>query len=269
MDIQNTFSNLVNQYVVRATGGAGSTGVNGFIFDILGDEDWDLSADITDHYVEANYQIQDHIALRAPKFTLRGFVGELTDSSNNAPFENAISAVQGVATSGLFSPSFSTQANQTFNKITKAISGVSTVVNQVSNIYQVFTGQSTSATKQQAAYSFFLNIWLDRVECSVETPWGVFHKMFVEQVNVIQKDSSKYVSEFSITFKQIRQVTTVVEPTQSQSSFTTKGLQEIAKSNDALTDKFSAKLGHGIVSGTLSKSNGVAYATSDTIPPQI
>jgi hypothetical protein len=250
VDIQNTFSNLVNQYVVRATGGKNTTGVNGFIFDILGDEDWTLDSEITDHYVEENYAVQDHVALRPPKFTLKGYMGELTNLSNSPLFSAELSTIQGVATSGLFSPSFSTQANQVYNQITQVISGVTTVVNQVSNAYQVFAGQSTTATKQQAAYSFFLNSWLDRMSCSVETPWGVFHNMYIEQVNVLQKDGNRYVSEFSVTFKQIRKVTTVVEPAQSQSSFTTQGLQTQPEFNESIMDKVSPVIGLGITSGS-------------------
>jgi len=48
-----------------------------FLFDIEGTSQITLEADITDHYVEDNTAIQDHIALKPEKITLKGYQGEV------------------------------------------------------------------------------------------------------------------------------------------------------------------------------------------------
>ena len=53
----------------------------GFLFNILGEEVVTLTADATDHYVEDNSAIQDHIALKPITITLHGYIGEV----NNVP----------------------------------------------------------------------------------------------------------------------------------------------------------------------------------------
>jgi len=65
---------LLNKFVVKT---ASSFGISGFVFDIREDENITLKADITDHFVEDNSTIQDHISLKPIKISLRGFVGDL------------------------------------------------------------------------------------------------------------------------------------------------------------------------------------------------
>ena len=46
-----------------------------YLFDTRSDEELNLDSDITDHWVEANYTIQDHIGLKPMQITLSGYVG--------------------------------------------------------------------------------------------------------------------------------------------------------------------------------------------------
>ena len=57
--------------------------INGFLFDIVGKIQHDLDSDSTDHYVEDNTAVQDHIALKPEKITLVYYHGEVSDVSNN------------------------------------------------------------------------------------------------------------------------------------------------------------------------------------------
>ena len=54
--------------------------VSGFLFDVKGRDELTLASNITDHYVENNSAIQDHIALKPITIRLNGFVGELKNS---------------------------------------------------------------------------------------------------------------------------------------------------------------------------------------------
>ena len=47
------------------------------LFDYIQDETSTVSADITDNWVESNYTLQDHIAIKPRIYRLRGCVGEV------------------------------------------------------------------------------------------------------------------------------------------------------------------------------------------------
>lgn len=52
-------------------------GVAGFVFDIEGEETFELRSEISDHYVERNTTIQDQWGRLPERVTLKGYVGEL------------------------------------------------------------------------------------------------------------------------------------------------------------------------------------------------
>ena len=206
MDSLPTLVNtLVNSFIVKPTSTENYIGSKGFVFDILGDEDAMLDSDITDHYVEENYSIQDHIALRPAKFTLSGYIGEMSDIVSNS-FLNILTSIQSLSSIGDYTLPFGAQATQVYNKIAGVTSQAGMVLNQASNAFQFFTGMSTANSKQQSAYNFFQQLWFNRSLCMVETPWAVWPDMAIENIRILQRDQNKFVSEFSVTFKQIRKV---------------------------------------------------------------
>jgi hypothetical protein len=204
----NLVKTTVDKYIVRPMGGRGSTGINGFVFDIVDEESMYLDSEITDHYVENNYAIQDHIARRPERFVLRGFVGELTDIFPNT-FLGVLTGIQSLASIGGFLPEFSAQATQEYAKIAAKAAKVGQVVNQARNIYDMFFSKSTTATKQQNAYKYFYDMWQARTLCSVETPFGLMENMAIESLRAIQHGDTRFVSDFSVTFKMIRTTNTV------------------------------------------------------------
>jgi hypothetical protein len=203
--IADLINNVTNQFIVRPAGSNSYIGSKGFVFDIIGDEESIFDAEITDHFVEKNYSIQDHISLRPPKFTLSGYVGELNDLFQNS-FINALTTVQSLGAIGDYTPSFSLQATQFYQDIAGAASQIGVVLNQATNVYQLITGESNS--RQQASYDYFIGLYMNRTLCTVETPWAVWKNMAIESLRIIQKDDNKFISEFSVTFKQIRVVAT-------------------------------------------------------------
>ena len=206
-DAIDLINNVVNQFIVKPTGSSGFIGTGGFVFDVLGDEDATFDADITDHYIESNYAIQDHIALKPPRFTLSGYIGELKDIFQNS-FLNILTTIQSMSAIGPYDLVFGSQATQVYGELAGIASQIGTIMNQASNAYHVLTGASTTVSKQQEAYSYFVNLYLDRVLCQVETPWATWQNMAIESIRIVQKADNNMVSEFSITFKQIRTVST-------------------------------------------------------------
>ena len=196
-------NNVINQYIVRPTGTVSSQGVSGYVFDVVGDEEMEFDSDITDHFVDDNFAIQDHIARRPERFTLKGYVGELKDTFPYA----GTSILQAVKSLGMiddYQAGWVVQAAEQYAKISGKISRVANVVNQAQSIYEIFSGSDTSASKQQAAFKYFYELWASRMLCDVETPWMTFYGLAIERVRVVQREESRYVSDFAVTFKKIR-----------------------------------------------------------------
>lgn len=207
----NLISNTVNQYIVRPTGGTPTSGINGFVFDIWAEEEITLESEITDHYVEDNYAIQDHIAQKPIRYIAKGYVGELNNLFPNSLL-SILTAVQSLDSVGLFLPAFSAQATQVYAKAAAVGNQIGNVISQAKDIYSILTNSATTATKQQSAYTTFYNFWVNRQLCTVETPYGVLYNMAIERVSPMQPENTKIISEFTVSFKQIRLATTLTTP---------------------------------------------------------
>lgn len=207
----NLINNVANQYIVRPTGTVPTSGINGFVFDFLGEEEITLESDITDHYVEDNYAIQDHIAQKPIKYVAKGYIGELVHLFPNSLL-SILTTVQTLDAIPGFAPVFSAQANQVYNQLSAEGAQVVNVVGQAQSLYSLLSGVSTTANRQQNAYATFVNFWQNRVQCSIETPWGVLYSMYVERITPVQPENSQIITEFTITFKQIRLTTTLTTP---------------------------------------------------------
>lgn len=208
--VQGFISSVVNKYVVRPTGSPNMIGAGGFLFDILAREEVSLDADITDHFVENNYAIQDHIAVRPVSFTLRGYVSELNNVYEQ-PLLGILENAQSLGDVFGLAPNFSAQATQAYAKIANVTAKVNNVINQANNIFDIFSSKSTTANNQQKAFKFFKDLWMNAQLVSVETPYEVFTNMAITRVVAIQNEDTKMFSDFSVTFKQIRIAQTVYE----------------------------------------------------------
>lgn len=210
-NVDNLIANVVNQYIVRPTGGNTTSGINGFVFDIIGDEQMIIDSDITDHFVEDNYAIQDHISLRPVRFSVHGYVAELVDIFPNGLL-GILTKIQSLQSIGGYFPVFAAQATQVYASVANVVAKAGEVVNQAKNIYSLITGASTSSSKQQNAYQTFYQMWLSRQLCSVETPWGILNNMAIESMRPLQKENTNLVTDFEIIFKQINVVSTKFIP---------------------------------------------------------
>jgi len=170
----------------------------GFKFQIVGDEVLNLQSDITDHYAEDNSSIQDHIALRPIRFTVSGFIGELT---NEVP--DALEAVKETAdrlgTLSYYLPSISNTAQRIYNTAIQ----VYQLGQKIKNAGAVSASVKVQ-TKQEKAYQDLEKLWRNRTLFWVATPYGQFSNMAIENISVTQSADSKFISDFSITFKEVK-----------------------------------------------------------------
>ena len=253
-------ANVASSYLVSAN--SAPAGVNGFLFDILDDEEISLDSDITDNWTELNVSIQDHIALKPVKFTLRGFMGELNDIFDTQVNDLLTTPIALLPVSFL-TPTWNAQDNQFYTKQDGINSQAKQAISQITSLATVF-GQLTGAqTRQQSAYNMFFNFWQNRILCTVQTPYGLLTNMAIESVRSLQSGKSQYVSDFSVTFKQINQVGTSVTPTVGNpnpngSATQTSPLQGISSvaPNTSATDPSAAALPQNFPSQIQSGING-------------
>jgi len=201
-------------FIVRPTGISKVIGLSGFVFDVVEDEEVSFESDITDHYVEDNKAIQDHVALRPERFTVRGFVGELSQLFPS-PLLAIVTKVQRLAVLTAYIPTLTNQATQKSTKVANENIQKLTPIENAQNLYDIFSNKNTTATKQQQAFNFFYSMYTSRQFFIVETPYNIFDNTVIESMKIVQGGETNLISDFSITFKKIRVAETQFLPTQN------------------------------------------------------
>lgn len=199
-------------------------GIGGFVFNIVTDDTIELSSQITDHYTENNLSMQDHIALDAPKVTVRGLVGEIESLPPNAEQRSPSIGMADVPDFMAADPSLGKDGTGGTNEMyTSIIKNVSDAYNKIDKIekqknrtinnfalgsiysaYKQKVPRNTNQGKQEYVFRFFFTAWRSKILFTVETPWGIFDKMAIERIHVNQGEASRFMSDFTLSFKQIR-----------------------------------------------------------------
>jgi hypothetical protein len=200
----------VNKYIVTPLN---AFGLGGFVFDIEGETTANLSAEITDHYLEDNSAIQDHIAIRPKKVTLKSYVGELVyreDDSTDTFFQKV---VQKLTTLVAYRPSIARAAQQAIDVFKEGkISDFSLdnitleTVNKTTDYWAFVKNLGPNQSRQQRAYLYFKALMEGKFLVSVQTPFEFMNNMAIESIVAIQSEDSRFISDFSITLKEIRTV---------------------------------------------------------------
>jgi hypothetical protein len=182
-------------------------GLAGFLFDVAGEASAHLQAEITDHYTEDNRALQDHIARKPKRVTLRGYVGEVVHNTNgNGGFTEKVP--QKLTEFSDYLPQLSaaaTQAQALLDGATKPM--FETVIKDGSNIYALtknLLNSTDNNARQQNAYNYFKALYNQGILQSIQTPWEYMTSMAIESISIIQGDESVSVSEFAITYKEVR-----------------------------------------------------------------
>lgn len=208
----DTLDSLIAQFQQYVVSPLNAFGLGGFAFDIEGETMANSSSDITDHYTEDNRALQDHIAIRPKRLTLKGYVGEVifTDP-NNSVTSIVQTVVQKLTTAAAFLPTLSAAATQAQNLIdgqTSAASLLDTPLTDAANVYALvknilsnFTGDTP---RQEQAYSYFVACQTAGILMGIQTPWEFLTNMAIESVVAIQDETTKYITDFAVTYKQIR-----------------------------------------------------------------
>lgn len=200
------------------------------LFHYEGEQTADLESDITDHYVEKNYAIQDQIALRPEIVTTDGFIGELNDIlPDGLAFLNTLANKLRIVDA--YVPGLSTTALRGVNTASSLYSTAKNVRNSAISAWSSITGQggenvigtngledgafnantgtiSNNQSKQQVMFQQFYGYWRNRTLFTVQTPWAVFQNMAIKNLRAIQDPETRVISNFKVTFKMIRTAAT-------------------------------------------------------------
>lgn len=173
-----------------------------FMFAYRDEDNVDLRSDITDHFTEENTAIQDQIALRPIEITLHGFIGELTDSLPGK-YQQIKNAIGQLSLLGIYLPELTVAALAAYNEAEQIYRVGASAVETLQQAFPMLT-DGTQQTKQQKAYNYFEEKWRARTLFQVQTPWRMFDNMAILSLRASQDGSSRYISDFKITFKQIQ-----------------------------------------------------------------
>lgn len=201
-DVIKMLSSLDRQAIVRPNNPP--PGVAGYLFDIVGDESVELSSDITDHFVENNTAIQDHIALKPEQVQVRGIVAELVSARATEDTQSTVSDPLPINPD--FVPALAPGAEaQRVAQEEIAVQDASAVISGQS-LFGYYSNRTPSPniTRQAKAFNYFRQLWLGRQLFSVETPWGYWNNMAISSIRVEQREDTRFRSDFTITFKKIR-----------------------------------------------------------------
>ena len=197
--------NSFNQYIVRP---ANAFGLGGFIFDIADETVVDLSAEITDHYAEDNSPIQDHVAVKPKRVTLSSYVGEQVYRLDKSTNTNLQKAVRKLTTIAGFIPSLSSGISQTKSFLSgeKSFSDFSLgqALSSATDLWSTVKNMTPPTQRQAQAYMYFKALHEQKILVSLQTPFEFMANMAIESVKAVQSSDSEYISEFTITIKEMR-----------------------------------------------------------------
>lgn len=221
----NLLTSVVSQAIIKPLGNPYTIGVSGLIFDIMDVIDVSVEADITDHYVEQNYAIQDHISQKPVIITLKGYAAEQVAYSSFNLSSPILSSLQGLIPLAGLGPSFNSQDSQFYSELEQTAQVGQNVVNSVQSLFELSGQGATAVTRQQYVYQFLFGLWKSRTLCVIETPWAIYENMAIQSLRPTQTGETVFISEFLITFKQILTVAAIqgtvsVNSTQSQNTGT-------------------------------------------------
>jgi hypothetical protein len=205
-DVAQQYDAAFNGRTVLAPIGVQQIGA--FAFDYQGDASVDMENEATDHWLEDNTAVQDHIGVKPNIITLRGFVSELSLSSSLvSSLSKALNAVQTTLTrvqsyTGHYTPGVFTAMQKSISQAQNIAVQIEQGIARAAQLASYFQ-KGPAMTKQQQAYFQLSSLRIARVVFTVFTPFQVFDNMIIIGLKAIQSEKTKTMSDFIVTMKQL------------------------------------------------------------------
>lgn len=208
-----------------------SANIDGFQFHILNREQVEMEAEVTDHYIDTNRPVQDHIAWKPIKITMVGRNGEYFNKlSENKGYSVAYYQAMGVINSYLPKNTNYEMVRKIKSAVSR-LSGGSGIFNQIantltSNVYGILLNAIKQLkfdliasfdenilldgqTNQQRAFLALEGLWRMGLPVHVTTSWREYNNMLITGVKPLREENAD-ITEFSVTMKQIQNTQTIV-----------------------------------------------------------
>lgn len=245
-------------------GVAGSVGIAGFVFDIAEDESVDLSSIITDHYIETGSPVQDHIAMRPEKVTVRGLVGEYKDivTGEQSFLEKA---TQKLTTLASYLPALSQAAGSIYNGLNSLqtakdnLDKLSALSDMGTGLFEAYRNINIPQNEQQKAFIYFEALRNAKATFTIQTPFRYYTDMAIESMRVVQSGATVDQSKFEVTFKKIRYVDVEVNELDNPSSEVEGG-----QTQGRLADQSQTTVNNGKIA-TTPAADKEAYASMKNV----
>lgn len=200
-------------------------------FDYIEDETATIEASITDNFVESNFSVQDHIAIKPRIYRLRGYIGEIVYKKINDDDTWAKRIGETIQNSNFVSKHSVAQKTITGLKIANVVSPIvgnytktaKNVVNQLQasfdryvQMWDNYKGDIPLRGQKQITASSVLTYMLEnRIPVHLEglahrydlpeakEDTGIEKRYYIQSVSAHQ-GNNKYVSDFEVTLKEFR-----------------------------------------------------------------
>lgn len=218
---------VVNDYQTFLTVGGiiappGVLQISGFAYDDEKEDRVGLVNEITDHWVEDNTAVQDHIGVKPVMISLKGRISELTFSaSTSGAILTALSAVESTLSQvpayiGTYTPGVEQKVLTAITQAQNIAVQIEQAAARIQQLASFFT-PGPQRNKQQKAFATLSALRNARVLFTVFTPFQVFYNMAIENIDAMQPAGTKTVSDFTVSMKQLQFTSDL-----SQSSFQSK-----------------------------------------------
>lgn len=176
----------------------------GFNLILTEQEAIDFKSNITDYVLENNTMVQSGNTRQPLIITLKGKIAELYETKEKS-IKYFDKIQQGLNKFTGISSNLSITAQQYFNDVNNLINKVENIVDKVDNAFNfvdTLFNQDGEFKNQLKAFQFLKTLWETGELFSINTFYGVFDNMLIQDLSFIQNES-EYTSEISITLKQI------------------------------------------------------------------
>lgn len=180
-----------------------------FAFDYHGADVVTMESEATDHWLEDNTAVQDHIGTKPVMVTLRGYTSELSLSADVlGAISTALAAVETKLSTvssylGAYTPGVTdtmlkaiTQAENIAVQIEQAAARAA----QISSFFKT----SPSWNKQQTAFAQLSALRDSRAVFTVYTPFEVYSNMVITSLRAEQGAVTRTITDFTVTMKQLQ-----------------------------------------------------------------
>lgn len=164
-----------------------------------------LQADATDHYLENNEAIQDHVALHPAIITTSAFVGEVTTKIDGELGELDHLIQEKLTQVSQYLPKVTETATQVLNTLKQTVAVAKKAKDAIGSAWDMINGKDVEKkTKQQAIFEQFRMYFLERTLFKVNTPWAQYDNCIIEKFQAFQTGETENITNFTVTFKQLR-----------------------------------------------------------------